>query len=221
MISNLPGSGMPGCPKRFIWQSLVSGLLTIGLIFSGTVQAEEKRHHGAHVHGVASLNVAVEGNNVYMEFSSPAANIVGFEHQPRTQAQKDAVADAVGKLQAGETLFIFTAGAESQLVNANVHTDIYKGEDHHSGSEHAHAEEGHASQEEHHDEAHGEADEHERHSDVKAQYHFVCQKPDKLSQIDVQLFRDFPGIEHIEVQLLTETKQTAVALTAKKNRISF
>jgi hypothetical protein len=221
MLSNLPGRGMSGYLKQFILHGLISGLLAIGLIFSGTVQAGEKRHHGAHVHGVASLNVAVEGNNVYKEFSSPAANIVGFEHHPRTQEQKDAVEDAVSKLQAGETLFILSTVSESQLVNANVHTDINKGEDHHSESEHPPAEEGHARQEEHHDEAHGEAHGHERHSDVKAEYHFVCQKPDKLSQINVRLFHDFPGIELIEVQLLTETKQTAVALKAKKNRISF
>ncbi len=33
------------------------------------------------------------------------------------------------------------------------------------------------------------------------------------------LFQAFPGIEHIEVQLLTGTGQSAEELTAEKNRI--
>ena len=216
MISIQPKRSRYGYLKRFIFNCLIFGSLTFVIISSGSVQAEEKRHHGAHEHGVANLNIAVEGNNVYIEFSSPSANIVGFEHHPRTHDQKDAVKDAVKKLKQGDALFILSAGSKSRLVKSSVDTDIDKDADHHSESEHAHGEEGHHGQEEHH-----EADEHERHSEFKAEYHFVCKKPDRLSQIDVKLFRVFPGIEHIEVQLITETKQTAVELTAKKNKISL
>ena len=46
-------------------------------------------------------------------------------------------------------------------------------------------------------------------------------EPEKLTHIDVKLMNTFPGIEHIEVQLLTGTKQTAMELTAKKNKIRF
>jgi hypothetical protein len=221
MKSNQLGKGMYGYLDRFIVNGLISGLLAIVLIFSGTVQAEEKRHHGAHEHGVANLNVAVEGNNIYIEFSSPAANIVGFEHHPRTHDQRDAIKGAVNKLQKGDALFILSAESESKLVKSTIDTDIDKDADHLSESEHDHGEEEHQGQEENHDKGHSEADEHERHSDFKAEYHFVCKKPDRLSQIDVMLFRVFPGIEHIEVQVIAGTKQTAVELTAKKNKISL
>ena len=191
-------------------------VVLVGLVLTDSeTQAEETRHHEAHEHGVASLNVAVEGNSIYMEFFSPAANIVGFEHHPRTREQKDAVKEAVKKLQEGDALFILSNGSTSRLVKSRVDTDIDKDADHHSESEHGHG------KEEHHDKEHGETDEHERHSEFEAQYHFVCKKPNKLLQIDVKLFEVFPGIEHIEVQLITETKQTAVELTAKKNKISL
>jgi hypothetical protein len=39
--------------------------------------------------------------------------------------------------------------------------------------------------------------------------------------MDVMLIQTFPGIEHIEVQLLTETKQSAHELTAQNHRIKF
>jgi hypothetical protein len=204
-----------------MFKCLISTLLSIVLIFLGPVQAEEKRHHEAHEHGVAHLNVALEGNDLYIEFTSPAANIVGFEHQPRTHNQKDAVKSAVSTLHEGNALFILSSGSESKLMNSSVDTDIDKDSDSHSESEHAHGEKGHHEQGQHHVKKNSQADEHERHTEFKAEYHFVCKKPDRLSQINVKLFSVFPGIEHIEVQLLTETKQTAVELTAKKNRISL
>jgi hypothetical protein len=204
-----------------MFKCLILALFSIVIISSGPVQAEEKRHHEAHEHGVAHLNLAIEGNNVYIEFSSPAANIVGFEYHPRTHEQKKAVKDAINKLQEGASLFLLSSKSESQLVKSIVDTDIDKDADHHSESGHGHAEKGHHDQEEHHGNKHGEADEHDRHSEFKAEYHFVCKKPDRLAQIDVRLFHVFPGIEHIEVQLLNETKQTAMELTEKKNKISL
>ncbi len=214
MKSNQPGKGMYAYLNRLMFNALTSGLFAIVIILSGPAQAEERRHHEAHEHGVANLNIAVEGNNIYIEFASPAANIVGFEHHPRTHEQKDAVKDAVNKLKNGDALFLLSAKSESKLVKSSVDTDIDKDADHHSEEEHHGHEDKHA-------EDHGETDEHERHSEFEATYQFICQKPGKLLQIEVMLFRVFPGIEHIEVQLLTETKQTAMELTAKKNKIAL
>ena len=66
-----------------------------------------------------------------------------------------------------------------------------------------------------------ESDKHETHSEFRAEYHFLCKKPEKLAYIDVMLFNVFSGIEHIEVQLLTVNKKTALELTAKKKKIMF
>ena len=198
-------------------------LLTMVLVPGFMAHAQEHRHHEAHEHGVAHLNVAIEGNRLYIELSSPAANIVGFEHHPRTQKQKAGVADALKKLAQGKTLFLLSPESSSQMVTADVHTDIDHHTDDHEKTGRAgedvnhHAEkETHAHMGEHH-----EADENERHSEFKATYHFVCKKPKKLSQIAVRLFNIFPGIERIEVQLLAGTKQTAMELTAKKHAILF
>ncbi len=206
---------------------IVTGIITIVIVFgfrSHQVQAEEQRHHEAHVHGVAHMNVALESNNLYIELSSPAANIVGFEHHPRTEEQKAAVKTAVEKLEAWENLFALPADTGGRLVKANVQTDIENDSDHEPDQphEHDHTESGKEAEAEKHQ--HGEnheADDHERHSEFKAEYHFVCKTPQKLTSIKVMLFRVFPGIEHIEVQLLTDTKQSALELTAQKNKIIF
>jgi hypothetical protein len=46
------------------------------------------------------MNVAFEENELYIELISPAASIVGFEHHPRSEAQKTAVKKATETLKA-------------------------------------------------------------------------------------------------------------------------
>jgi len=213
---------MHRCLKILVSAVAAAAVLAFNLL---DIQAAEIRHHEAHEHGVAHLNVALEGNDLYIEFISPAANIVGFEHHPRTEAQKSAVMKAMETLKAGEFLFVTSPYAECSLVAATVNTDIEDHEAHQSESTHVHdqGESGQDSESEKHDrhEEHHEADEHGHHSDFEAQYHFVCKQPEKLSKMDVMLFGKFPGIEHIEVQLLTASKQTALKLTAADYKISF
>ena len=190
------------------------------------IQAAEYRHQEAHEHGVAQINVAFEGNELYIELISPAANIVGFEHQPRTQDQKAAVKAAIKKLEAGEKLFTFPSGVGGSLVKSMVHTDINNDSGHESDETKSHehdemSRDAGNEAEEHGHEEHQHGDEHGRHSEFKAEYHFVCKKPEKLAYVDVMMFSVFSGIEHIEVQLLTGTKQTAFELTATKKKILF
>ncbi len=184
-------------------------------------QAGEHAHHGAHVHGIAHLNVALEGKNLYMEFVSPAANIVGFEHAPKTQAERDAVEAARNTLKNAEAVFKLPPAAGARLVDADVASTAERDE-HHDG-EHAHDDEKHHDEAAGKDHAHHDADEHkgETHSDFKAVYRFSCQNPDKLDTIEVRLFEQFPGIEEIDVQILTETKQTAVELTARNPKFNL
>ncbi len=190
------------------------------------------RHHEAHVHGVARMNVALEGNALFIELISPAANIVGFEHAPRTDEQKAAVRKAFETLKAGMALFTLSADTGARLVESKVESDIADDDKnppetgHNHGHNHHHHGPGHksASQSPNHH-GHSPAEDHDHdhdhHSDFRVQYHFVLQHPEKLTHVDVMAFRIFPGIEHIEVQLLTGAKQTALKLSPQRNRIVF
>jgi len=169
--------------------------------------AEPSRGSGAHEHGVAHLNVAVDGADLYLEFISPSANIVGFEHPPRTEAQKTAVNNAVETLQDGESLIVPPAGARCRLADSTADTDIDS--DPSSESEGGDPHE------------HDEAGEPLRHSEFTAEYHFTCDNPEELTSVDVLLLRVFSGIEHIGVLLLTGTEQAALELTGENTRIPF
>jgi len=203
--------------------SIIAVVIVLGLDLP-ELQAVEQRHHEAHEHGVAHMNIAVEGNYLYIEFISPAANIVGFEHYPRSREQKAAVQTAIATLRTDKKLFVLPTDAESQLAKATVVTDIADDSEHESETEHTHEL----------DEVHEKAQidknhskeaqvtneyEHDHHSEFMADYHYVLKKPEKLKHIEVLVFRIFPGIQLIKVQLLTSTMQTALELTAKKNKI--
>lgn len=180
----------------------------------------ETRQHGAHVHGIGSLNVVLDGSVLMLELNSPAANIVGFEHAPHNEQQTQALRDASQILEDGEKLFVLSKKAECRIDETQVDNDIVKGHHEDHASDHDHKE--HQEHKEH-TETHGEK-EHDHggeHSEFTATYRFQCVYPDRLKSIEVMLFSLFPGFEEVHVQLLTPGQQTAVELTPKQSLIEF
>ena len=57
-------------------------------MFSAVARAAEKRHSEAHVHGVAEINIAVEGSKADIEFRAPAESVMGFEHEAKSESDK-------------------------------------------------------------------------------------------------------------------------------------
>jgi hypothetical protein len=69
--------------------------------------------HGAHVHGEATLTMALEGSDVEISLESPAANIIGFEYKASTEEEKRIEVQAARALKSA-TMFSF-AGATCEL----------------------------------------------------------------------------------------------------------
>ncbi len=201
-----------------------SFLVPIVLIAPGVIAAEkhehehdhEKRQHDAHVHGIAALNLALEGDEVHVELDSPAANIVGFEYAPSSEADHAALDKAVATLQDGDRLFRFNAEAGCRMEKANVASSLLDEEHGEHKGDHGH---------EKHEEHGHDKDEHEHegetHSDIKAAYHFECDQPGKLTQLTVELFEAFPGTEELNVQYVIESKQGAAQLTPAAHVVKF
>src|SRR5690606_41217224 len=83
--------------KRLGLQHYAQTLLASGIVMlAAAAQAEDvSRELGPHVHGQGTLAVAIEGNNVQIEFVAPGMDIVGFEHKADTARQKRAVTAAL------------------------------------------------------------------------------------------------------------------------------
>ncbi len=176
---------------------------------------DEHRQHGSHVHGIASMNLALEGDEVHIELDSPAANIVGFEHAPSSDADHAALDKAVAMLKDGDKLFEFNESAGCSLEKAHIESALLE-------EEHGHEEHDKHEHDKHEHDKHGH-DEHEEevHSDIEVVYHFECAKPGKLSQLTVELFEAFPGMEKLNVQYVIENKQGAAELTSSSHVIKF
>ena len=86
------------------------------LMLTGVAAAQQS----AHVHGIATLNLAVEGDELEIEFVSPAGNIVGFEHEAVTAAERRAIRDAIEQLMKGNELFDLPLAASCSLHVAEV-----------------------------------------------------------------------------------------------------
>jgi hypothetical protein len=75
--------------------------------------AEPNKHpHGAHQHGVGKLTLVLEGKTITAEIENPAANVLGFEHAARTEAQKKAVQTATATLKSVDKIFGFAPEAK-------------------------------------------------------------------------------------------------------------
>jgi hypothetical protein len=81
-------------------------LVGVAVIFAAAIQgvnagaAAKKRHqHGAHVHGTAKLDIAIEERTAMVEFASPAESIIGFEHKAMTAADQQKQAKALDLLK--------------------------------------------------------------------------------------------------------------------------
>lgn len=204
--------------------ALTSALFTPLVLIGPGASAEDEHHHAehrqheAHVHGIAALNLVLEGNEVWVELDSPAANIVGFEHAPSSADDHAALDRAVATLHDGDRLFVFNDEAGCRMETATVTSELLdeEREGHAEGKGGAHGQgEGH-DHGEHTGEHEGEA-----HSDIEAAYHFECDAPDKLTALTVELFEAFSGMEKIKVQYVIESKQGAAELTAKDQVVQF
>ena len=196
---------------------------------------DEHRRQEAHVHGIAALNLALEGQEVHVELDSPAANIVGFEHAPASEADHAALDKAVAILKDGDQLLRFNSEAGCRMEKAEVISALLDDEHHENADEHGHEKDEVHGHDEHehekkdthgHDEHEHEEHEHEKHegethSDIDAAYHFECDRPGKLTQLTVELFEAFPGMEELNVQYVIESKQGAAELTAANHVVKF
>lgn len=200
---------------------------------SAANERAEKDHHdhgqsakgsaslGAHEHGVATLNLVLDGEHLVFELESPAANIVGFEHMPTSEKDLATVKQARQHLTQADALFAFPGAAACTLEDAEVESPLFaaakaQGHDHHE----AHTDDHHNSREEHHDHGHDNHAEHDSaHSDIQAHFRFVCENPGALQQIEVKLFEVFPNTEKLLLQAITPGGQQGGELTPAQSVI--
>ncbi|WP_462401766.1 DUF2796 domain-containing protein [Pseudomonas sp. Marseille-QA0332] len=163
---------------------------------------------GAHEHGVAQLNVVLDGKNLKLELESPAMNLVGFEHLASSDADKAKVAAVRQQLVQPTKLFGLSQAAGCSETAQELESPLFADQ---PAPEHKHE----------HEHEHAHESEHQ-HSDIHAHYQLTCTAPGKLAGIDLTpLFQAFPATRTINVQLIGPNGQKGVESTPAKAMVAF
>lgn len=146
-----------------------------------------------HVHGLARLMVSLDGQVLTIALSSPLDNLAGFEHAPRTDAQKAALEKMVATLEQPAALFLATPAAGCAPASTHIESPVLERHDH-----------------ERHDHAHSHAHDH---ADLYAEFTFHCEHPDRLANLTVKLFEAFPRLARIDAEAALPGRQVAAGLS--------
>ncbi len=151
----------------------------------------------AHVHGLVKLDIVVEGPSVVVEMQSPLDNFVGFEHAPKTDAEKKAAQAAVTQLRAADQLFRIDPAANCKLGPVTLRSaalGLGKTEAAAAGDPHA---------------------------DLDGTFAFNCTNAAAAKFVELGLFGAFNGLRQIDAQILAPQGQFKRTLKRPGTRLAW
>lgn len=158
--------------------------------------SQHPHEHAAHVHGHAKLELTLDEQTLLIQLHAPAADLLGFEHAPITDAEKTQYQRVQVLLGQSSTLFTLSdeAGCQSSSVTLkgmeNDHPSIPTGE-------------------------------HAEHMDIDASYLFHCQQPQALHRVQLALFHHFPSLQEVAYQTISSAGQSAGELTPEQPQLQL
>lgn len=146
----------------------------------------------AHVHGVANLDISIEGDRLSLALEAPLDALVGFERPPKTAKEKDAFEAMKKALNDAARLFLPTAAAHCTPVSVKLDVPFADGKPGRDG-----------------------------HGDVDVEYVFRCAQPAALKGVETSLFQSAHALYRIEVRRAGPAGQGSGRLTPRKPGISW
>ncbi len=144
----------------------------------------------AHNHGEVLLTLVQDAGSVTLELITPQLNLLGFEHAPATEAERQALLAAEAALrQPGNWLQLDGEGCSTGVADLET-----SGEAQHA--------ENHA----------------ENHADFSVRFAFTCANA-TLRGLTFVGFAAYPGIHEVELQWLVQGKAGTATLTAKDSSV--
>lgn len=151
----------------------------------------------AHEHGTAQLDIAVAAGRVSIDFETPLANLLGFEREPLTDAERQRADAAVAQLRAADRMFRIDPAAGCTLAKVElVSAPLKLG-------------------------AAGTAPGRGDHADLEGRFEFDCKNGARAGFVEAGLFEAFQGLSRIEVQAVTPKGQMKVTLRRPASRVAL
>jgi len=151
-----------------------------------------------HVHGVALLDVAIDGTTLSLHLDTPLDNLVGFEHAAYNPAQKAALDKMVAQLNRPLELFIPTPSAECTPQKPNLVSAVLEPAKKAAAAPHGHV-----------------------HADMDADFVFQCKQPQNLQGMEVRLIPVFPRTHKVTVQIAGPKGQSATVLDSGNSSVRW
>jgi len=153
--------------------------------------------HKAHQHGVATLDLSVEPRRLSVWFTSPLDNLVGFEREPRTDAERQRVDAALAALRDAAALWRIDPAAGCSPAEVVLTAPVL-------GLGAAAAPAGK-----------------DGHADLEARWDFSCRDGTRAGFVEHGLFAAFARLGRLEVQAVTPRGQMKVVLRKPAGRIAL
>lgn len=156
-----------------------------------------------HVHGAATLQIAIDGKNVGVTLISPLESLLGFERAPRNDKEHQAVQKMMMQLNNPAVWLIPSAAARCTPAKPQVNAPALESKRHKSH--------GHGPHEKHDEE----------HAELEVIISFHCAEPAALRTMEVRLFDAFPRLQRLQAEVAAPGKQAAANLTRERNVLSW
>jgi hypothetical protein len=137
----------------------------------------------AHEHGVARLDVGVDPQRVTVLLELPQDSVLGFEREPRNDAERAAADAALARLKDGAALFRIDSAAQCTPARADVQAPLLTA-----------------------------AEKADTHGDISASYEFACKDGTRAGFVETALFEAFVRLQRIDVQAATRKGQVRATL---------
>ena len=173
-------------------------IVLVCLFVSFDILAQVARQKDSHEHGAAIIKMVMEDEKLQVEFEVPSESLIGFEHFPKSQSNREKFNEAIKILSDPSKLFSKPIKAECLLVGMNVSQSLFSNEEEHG---------------------HDESEKSEIHSEFKSNYYWNCQHLDEIDSIGTQLMTFFPRIEEIRVNWISNNGQGSLELESKDDLI--
>lgn len=183
----------------------IARYLTFLLLFSSPVLQALP----AHVHGKAQLQVAIEGNEIHLVLESPLDNFLGFEHSPKNDQQRQLVKSMAAQLRQAGKLFVTPKDCECHVKTVKLSSPVLAPEllgNHHKTEPDAHQ---------------LSAQDEDSHAGLEAEILLNCGNSEALNMIDVQLFKSFPSLHELQVEMVTVKGQSVTQLQPDSHVLSW
>ena len=184
-------------------------IVLVCLFVSFDILAQVARQKDSHEHGAAIIKMVLEEERLQVEFEVPSESLIGFEHFPKSQSNRENFNEAIKILSDPSKLFSKPIKAECLLVGMNVSQSLFSNEEEH----------GHDESEKEEEHGHDESEKSEIHSEFKSNYYWNCQHLDEIDSIGTQLMSFFPRIEEIRVNWISNNGQGSLELESEDDRI--